>query len=44
MIEDFAEIAGIELSVIDAGTSLRQFKNELRWNEVYYGLRNGLVS
>jgi L-arabinose isomerase len=44
MIEDFAEIAGIELSVIDAGTNLRQFKNELRWNEVYYGLRNGLVS
>jgi L-arabinose isomerase len=44
MIEDFAEIAGIELSVIDAGTSLRQFKNELRWNEIYYGLRNGLVS
>jgi L-arabinose isomerase len=44
MIEDFAGIAGIELSVIDAGTSLRQFKNELRWNEVYYGLRNGFVS
>jgi L-arabinose isomerase len=44
MIEDFAEIAGIELSVIEAGTSLRQFKNELRWNEVYYGLRNGLVT
>jgi L-arabinose isomerase len=44
MIEDFADMAGIELSVIDAGTTLRQFKNELRWNEVYYGLRNGFVS
>ena len=44
MIEDFAELAGVELSVIDAGTSLRQFKNELRWNDLYYGLRNGLVS
>ncbi len=34
--EDFAEMFGIELSVIDAKTELRQFKNELRWNEAYY--------
>jgi L-arabinose isomerase len=35
-MEDFAEMAGIELVVIDAGTQLRQFKNELRWNEAAY--------
>ena len=43
MIEDFAEIAGLELAVIDATTNLRQFKKELKWSEVYYGLRGGLV-
>ncbi len=43
MLEDFAEIAGLELVVIDDGLDLRRFKQELRWNEVYYGLRNGLV-
>lgn len=31
-----AEIAGIECVVIDADTKLDQFRNELRWNEVYY--------
>ncbi len=35
-IEDFAEIFGVELVVIDKNTSLRQLKNELRWSEVYY--------
>jgi L-arabinose isomerase len=44
MMENFGDMAGIELLIIDAGTNLRQFKNELRWNEVYYGLGNGLVS
>jgi L-arabinose isomerase len=34
--EDFAEMFDIELTVIDAKTELRQFKNELRWSEVYY--------
>jgi L-arabinose isomerase len=32
-LEDFAEMAGIELVVIDRETRLRAFKNELRWNE-----------
>jgi L-arabinose isomerase len=36
MIEDFAAMAGVELVVIDAETRLRQFKQELNWNEVYY--------
>ncbi len=34
--EDFAEMFNLELTVIDAKTDLRQFKNELRWSEVYY--------
>ena len=44
MLEDFATIAGIECVVIDTETRLRQFRQELNWNEVYYGLRSGLVS
>jgi L-arabinose isomerase len=43
MIEDFATIAGIELVVIDADTKLRQFKQELLWNDIAYGLRGGFV-
>ncbi len=44
MLEDFATIAGIELVVIDADTKLRQFRQELGWNEVAYGLKNGFVA
>jgi L-arabinose isomerase len=44
MLEDFAAMAGIELVVIDDDTKVRAFKQELRWNEVYYGLSSGLVS
>ncbi len=39
-MENFAEIAGMEFLLIDQKTDLRQFKNELRWNEVYYRWRN----
>ena len=42
MLEDFATIAGIELAVIDANTRLREFKDQLRNNEVYYTLARGL--
>lgn len=35
-IQDFAEIAGVEYVQIGKDTNLYQFKNELRWNEVYY--------
>ena len=35
---DFAEIAGIELVVVDAETQLRDFGRELRWNEAYFQL------
>jgi L-arabinose isomerase len=40
-LRDFAEIAGIEIVVIDADTKLENFRNELRWNEVYYHLAPG---
>ena len=42
MIEDFAQIAGVELVVIDADTRLREFRNELRQNDLYYVLAQGL--
>src|SRR5690606_2426499 len=35
-LEDFSEMAGIEFLAIDKNTELRQFKNELRWNDRYY--------
>ncbi|RYF77718.1 MAG: L-arabinose isomerase, partial [Chitinophagaceae bacterium] len=35
-LEDFAEMAGIEFVRIGQSTELYQFKNELRWSEVYY--------
>lgn len=44
MIEDFANIAGLELVVIDRETRVRQFKQELEWNEVAHGLKNGFVA
>ncbi|RAV29287.1 L-arabinose isomerase [Sinomicrobium soli] len=37
-IEDFAEMAGVELLHIDKNTNVRDFKEKLRWNEVYYHL------
>ena len=41
-LTDFAEIAGIELLLIDEATSVRAIKQELRWNDVYYKLAGGL--
>ena len=37
---DFADIAGIEFLRIDANTDLRDFKNEIRWNDLYYAIRS----
>ena len=42
IVADFAEIAGIELVVIDAETRMRDFTRELRWNRAYYRLAGGL--
>ena len=35
-MEDFSDIAGIELLVIDGDTKVRDFKDKLHANEVYY--------
>ncbi|MFN2107862.1 MAG: L-arabinose isomerase [Candidatus Promineifilaceae bacterium] len=40
-LEDYAEIAGIEFVLIDEETRLRQFKQDLRTNSVYYRLAQG---
>jgi L-arabinose isomerase len=41
-MEDFAEIAGVELAIIDRDTKLRAFQQQLRNNELYYHLAPGL--
>jgi L-arabinose isomerase len=41
-LTDFAQIANIELLHIDADTTMRQFTNEVRWNQAYYRLAGGL--
>jgi L-arabinose isomerase len=35
-MQDFAEMAGIELVWIGKHTNLHNLKNELHWNEAYY--------
>ena len=37
-LEDFADIAGIELLVIDEKTNVRDFKDRINANEAYYHL------
>ena len=41
-LEAFAEIAGVELVVIDRHTTLRALRQTLRLGEVYYGLKDGV--
>ena len=41
-MEDFAEIAGVELAIIDRDTKLRPFQQQLRANELYHHLAPGL--
>lgn len=38
ILEDYAEIAGIEYLLIDEHTNISDFKKELRWNDLYYRL------
>ena len=38
VIEDFAEMVGIELVTIEADTDARRFGRELRWSSVYWHL------
>jgi L-arabinose isomerase len=42
VFQDFAEIARTELVVIDDTTTVRGFQQELRWNQSYYRLAQGL--
>ncbi|MDW7694752.1 L-arabinose isomerase [Flammeovirgaceae bacterium SG7u.111] len=41
-LEDYAEMAGLEYVTIDSETRLHNFKNELNWNQMYYGLGKGI--
>jgi L-arabinose isomerase len=41
-MEDYAEMAGIEMIVIDKDTTISNFKKELRTNEIYYLLNKAL--
>jgi L-arabinose isomerase len=40
-ITDFADIMRTELLVIDAQTRMRDFTNEIRWNQAYHRLAQG---
>jgi len=42
-IEDLCEMTGIEYLLIDEKCDLTSFKNEIKWNEVYYYLSTGIV-
>ena len=41
-LEDFAEMAGVELVFIDGSTEIRDFKAQLRNNELYHHIAPGL--
>lgn len=41
-MEDYADIAGIELVVIDKDTTIFSFKKELQYNDLYYMLNRAL--
>ncbi|MFA6876259.1 MAG: L-arabinose isomerase [Parabacteroides sp.] len=43
-LEDYADIAGIELVVIDNDTTIPSLKKELRYNDLYYMLNRALQS
>ncbi|MDQ1555609.1 MAG: L-arabinose isomerase [Actinomycetota bacterium] len=42
VFRDFAEMAKTELLVIDENTTLREFQKEVRWNQAYYRLAQGI--
>ncbi|MCB9144503.1 MAG: L-arabinose isomerase [Anaerolineales bacterium] len=41
-LQDFADMAGIEFLVIDENTRIPEFREKLRWNDLYYHLNKGL--
>ena len=42
VFRDFAEMAEVELLVIDDSTTLAEFQKQVRWNQAYYRLAQGL--
>jgi len=42
VFRDFADMARTELVVIDEDTTVRGFQRELRWNQAYYRLAQGI--
>ena len=42
VLQDFAEMTGVEMLLIDADTTPRSFQRELRWNAAYHRLAQGL--
>ncbi len=41
-LQDFADMAGLEFLLIDENTRLPEFRDKLRWNDLYYHLSKGL--
>jgi L-arabinose isomerase len=41
-LRDFADMAGIEFLLIDEHTRVQEFREKLRWNDLYYRLNKGL--
>jgi L-arabinose isomerase len=41
-LRDFAAMSGVEYLVIDEGTTLDAFRDQLRWNDLYWLLARGL--
>jgi L-arabinose isomerase len=41
-LRDFAEMAGTEFLLIDENTRVNEFKEKLRWNDLYYHLHRSL--
>ncbi len=42
-MEDFSSMLGIEFLLIDEKCDLATFKKEIRWNEVYYYISDGII-
>ena len=42
MMEDYAEMAGMEYLRIGENTTISDFKNQLRWNDLYYTVAAGI--
>ncbi|TAL72748.1 MAG: L-arabinose isomerase [Bacteroidetes bacterium] len=42
-LEDFAGMMGVEYVLINKKCDLSEFKKELRWNEIYYHISDGIL-